>query len=62
MLKRHCDLCDSVIKSYQTHYSLVETTHEHFTTTEETELEICKGCLDEIIKRKNEKCEVNNDY
>lgn len=30
MLKRHCDLCDSVIKDFQTHYSLIKKTHKMF--------------------------------
>lgn len=59
MLKRHCDLCDSVIKNFQTQYNLVKKTHKMFIyEAESTELEICEKCLDEIIKRKNEKCEV----
>lgn len=58
MLKRHCDLCDSVIIECKTHYSLVKKTQRLFNVTDSIELDICEECLEEIIKRKNEKCEV----
>lgn len=52
MLKRHCDLCDSVIKSLETHYRLVKRTHKMFSDMENIEMEFCQECLKEILEHK----------
>lgn len=50
MIKTHCDICDAVIKDLETRYKLIKREYIILRGMEDTKLEICKDCLDKILK------------
>lgn len=50
MIKTHCDVCDAVIGELATRYKLIKREYAFLKGWEDIKLEICKDCLDKILK------------